>query len=86
MYRDCVAKFCQYLHCLKFLKQRVSSYSSGFHGNPEVPGPCLPLRVSSYSRPTLHLFATLENSTLRLDSVLSLQVSLYFSNQFDRVP
>ena len=48
--------------------------------------PSLPLRVSSYSRRFLHLFATLENSTLRLDCVLSLQVSLYSSNQVDRVP
>ena len=41
--------------------------------------------VSSYSRPFLHLSATLENSTLRLDCVFSLQVSL-LHDQVDRMP
>ena len=50
------AKYCQYRRCLSFLKRRVSSYSWEFHGNSEVPGSSLPLRVSSYSRTTLHLF------------------------------
>ena len=36
-------------------------------GNSGVPGLLLSLRVSSYFHPELHLFATLENSTLRLD-------------------
>ena len=54
-----MAKFCQFLRCLSFLKQRVSSYSSDFHGNAGVPGCSLPLRVSSYSRPKLHLFCHL---------------------------
>ena len=83
---DCVAKFCQYRRCLSFRMQRDSSYSQGFREHSEVPGSSLPLRVSSYSLPTLHLFAILENSTLRLDCVLSLQVSQYFSNQNDRCP
>ena len=84
--RVCVAKFFQYLRCLSFLKQRVSSYSSDLHGNSGVPGSSLPLRVSAYSRPKLHLFAALENSKLRLDCVLSLQVSLCSSNLDGRVP
>ena len=55
-------------------------------GNSGVPGLLLSLRVSSYFHPELHLFNTLENSTLRLDWILLLQVSLYLSNHFDRVP
>ena len=44
-------------------------------------------KFSSYSSPSLHLFATLENSTLRFfHLVLSLQVSLYSSNLVDSVP
>ena len=42
-------------------------------------------RVSSYLHPELNLFAILENSTLRLDCVLSRQVSLNLTNLFDRV-
>ena len=54
--------------------------------NPSVPGFLLWLRVSSYFHPELHLSATLENSTMRLDWNLLLQVSVYLSNHFDRVP
>ena len=86
IYGDCVAILCQYRRCLRFQTPQVSSYSSGFHGNSEAPGPFLPLRVSSYSCPSLHLFAAHENSTLRLDEVLSPQVHLYSSNHVDRVP
>ena len=41
-------------------------------------------RVSSYLHPELHLFAILENSTLRLDCVVLLQASLYLTKHFDR--
>ena len=67
IFGDCVSILCQYRRCLRFQTPQVSSYSSGFHGNSEVPGPFLPLRVSSYSCPSLHLFAALENPTLRLE-------------------
>ena len=51
---------------------------SELHENSEDPGSFLLQRVSSYSRRFLHLFDTLENSTLRhFDLCLSLRVSPY---------
>ena len=85
MFGDCVAKL---RHCLRFptfLNRRVSSYLLNLQGNWGVPGLLLSRRVSSYQHPELHLFAILENSTLRLDWILLRQVSLYLTNLFDRV-
>ena len=80
-----MAKLCHRLRFLSFLKRRVSSYLLNPQDNSGVPGLLLSRRVSSYFRPELHLFAILENSTLRLDCVLLRQVSLYLTNLFDRV-
>ena len=56
----------------------LPSYSLNFDESSEDPGSFLLQRVSSYSCPFLHLFATLENSTLRhFDLSLSLRVSPY---------
>ena len=66
----------------------MSSYSLNFHGNSEDPGLFLLQRVSSYSRPFLHLFATLEKSTLLFYLSLSPRVSPYSleeSNLSDKV-
>ena len=57
-----------------------------FHGISEVSDFSLSLRVSSYTHRTLFFFVKLEISTLRLDCVLSLQISMCNSNQNDRVP
>ena len=56
-----------------------------FKKNSGVPGLLLSLQGSSYPRPELHLFAILEKSTLRLDCNFLRQVSMYFTNLFDKV-
>ena len=79
---NCVAKFCLYLRFLSCLKRRVTSYFLNLQGNSGVPGLLLSLRVSSYFHPELHLFAILDNSTLRIDWTFLLQISLYLTDIF----
>ena len=55
--------------------RQVSLYLPNLQGISGVPGLLLSRRVSSYLRPEMHLFAILENSTLRPDCDLLRQVS-----------
>ena len=81
----CVAKLCHCLRFQSFLKRRVSSNLLNHQDYEGVPGLLLSRRVSSYLHPELHLSAILENTTLRLDCVLSGQVSPFLTDLFDKV-
>ena len=59
--------FLKFLDILDILGRRISLYIPNLQGNPGVPGIFLSRQVSLYLRPEMHLFAILENSTLRRD-------------------
>ena len=84
-------------HCLRFpnhlsfldfldiLERQVSLYLPNLQDSSGVPGLLLSRQVSLYRGPEMHLFAFLQNSTLRRDCDLSRLVSLYLTNRFDKV-
>ena len=99
-YGDCVAKlhhclpfpsllslleFLEFLDILGILGGQVSLYLQNLQDSSSVPGLLLSRQVSLYLRPVEHLFAILENSTLRRHWNFLRQVSLNLTNLFDKV-
>ena len=78
-------------HCFSVLdlldtsRRQVSLYLPNLQDSSGLPGLLLSRQVSQYLLPELHLFAILENSTLRRDCDLLRQFSLYLTIFFDRV-
>ena len=69
-----------------FVKRRFSWFILNLQVNSGVHGLLVSLRVSSYLHPVLHLFAILQNSTVRLEWINYLASGfLYLTNHFDKV-
>ena len=68
LYMDIVWPYCvNTVDVLSFRRRKFPRTLQVFMEIQKLLVPFLPLRVCSYSCPSLHLFAALENSTLRLD-------------------